>query len=111
MTVHNEDPREPLADQRIDDVREERDQRGLSERGTAWVSGEAVHPVRQHRQHRDPQRLGRLDRRTLGKDVVGLEGEVRMLLGRADWEHDPVVSTHVGLELHPVEVADPHGDA
>jgi hypothetical protein len=34
-----------------------------------------------------------------------------MLLGRADGEHDPVVSTQVGLELHPVEVADPHRDA
>jgi pimeloyl-ACP methyl ester carboxylesterase len=34
-----------------------------------------------------------------------------MLLGRADGEHDPVVSAQVGLELHPVEVADPHRDA
>src|SRR6266516_2735491 len=31
-----------------------------------------------------------------------------MLLGRADGENDPVVSTQVGLELHPVEVADSH---
>src|SRR5262249_9810188 len=59
----------------------------------------------------DPERLGGLDGRTLGKDVVGLEREVRMLLGRADGEHDPVVSGQVGLELHPVEVADPHRDA
>ena len=58
-----------------------------------------------------PERLGGLDRRTLGKDVVGLEREVRMLLGRADGEHDPVVSAQVGLELHPVEVADSHRDA
>src|SRR5438128_1465559 len=33
-----------------------------------------------------------------------------MLLGRADREHDPVVSAQVGLELHPVEVPDPHRD-
>jgi hypothetical protein len=44
-----------------------------------------------------PQRLGGLDRRTLGKDVVGLEREVRMLLGRADGVNDPVVSAQVRL--------------
>jgi hypothetical protein len=34
-----------------------------------------------------------------------------VLLGRADGEHDPIVTAQVGLELHPVEVADPHRDA
>jgi hypothetical protein len=34
-----------------------------------------------------------------------------MLLGRADGKHDPVVSVQVGLELHPIEVANPHRDA
>ena len=34
-----------------------------------------------------------------------------MLLGRAHGEHDPVVSTQVCLELHPVDVADPDHDA
>ena len=111
MTVDDEDPREALAEQRIDDVRDDCEQRGLQERGTARVRGEAGHTVWQHRQHRDPERLGGLNSRALGKDVVGLEREVGMLLGRADGEHDSVVSTQVGLELHPVEVADPHRDA
>ena len=69
-----------LAEQRLDDVRDDGDQRGLPERGAARVRGEAGHPVWQRRKHRDPERLGGLDRRTLGKDVVGLELEVRMLL-------------------------------
>jgi hypothetical protein len=112
MTVYHEDPREPLANQRVDDIREDRDQRGLQERGAAaWVRGEAGHAEWQHRQHRDPERLGGLDRRALGKDVVGLKRELRMLFGRADGEHDPVVAAQVRLELHPVEVADPHRDA
>ena len=77
-------------------------------RAPCAVRREAVHPIWQHRQHRDPQRFGSFDRRTLGKDVVGLEREVRMLLGRADGEHDPVVAPQGGLELNPVEVADSH---
>jgi hypothetical protein len=31
-----------------------------------------------------------------------------VLLGRAHWEDDPVVLPQVRLELHPVEIADPH---
>jgi len=108
MTVDDEDPREALAEQRLDDVRENRDERGFQKRGAARERGEAGHTVRQHRQHRDTERLGGFDGRALGKDVVGLEREIGMLLGRADGEHDPVVSAQVGLELHPVEVADPH---
>ena len=112
MTVDDEDPREALPEQRIDDVREDCDQGGLQERGAARVRGEAGHTVWEHRQHREPRAAaGGPNRRTLGKDVVGLEREVGMLLGRADGEHDPVVSAQVCLELHPVEVADPHREA
>jgi hypothetical protein len=31
-----------------------------------------------------------------------------VLLGRAHWEDDPVVFPQVRLELHPVEIPDPH---
>ena len=44
----------------------------------------------------------------LGKHVVRAEREVRVLLGRAERQDDPVVSPEVLLELHPVEVVDPH---
>jgi hypothetical protein len=39
-----------------------------------------------------------------------LEREVGVLIGRTDGEDDPVVPAQVGLELHPVEIADPHGE-
>jgi hypothetical protein len=38
----------------------------------------------------------------LGEDVVGLEREVGVLLGRSEREHHPVVLLEVLLELHPV---------
>ena len=31
-----------------------------------------------------------------------------MLLGRAERQHDPVVSLEVGVDLHPVELVDAH---
>src|SRR6266511_2453737 len=56
MTVHDEDPREALAEQRIDDVREDCDQRGLQERGAARVRLE-LHPVEVADPHRDVRTL------------------------------------------------------
>ena len=43
------------------------------------------------------------------KDVVGLEREIRVLLGRAERQHDAVVGLEVRLELHPVQIAHAHG--
>ena len=54
MTVYDEDPREALAEKRINDVREHCDQRRLPECRAARVRGEAGHAVRQGRQHRNP---------------------------------------------------------
>ena len=65
-------------------------------------------PVREHRQDRDADRLRRLDRDPLGEDVVGAQREVGVLLGRAERQHDSVVALEVGLELHPVQIVDPH---
>jgi hypothetical protein len=91
VPVHHENPLEPLILQRADDVREDGDERGLLQRRAAGVRRESVDAVRDRRHDRNAERLGRLHRRSLGEDVVGLEREVRMLLGRADREDDAVV--------------------
>jgi hypothetical protein len=55
------------------------------------------------------QRLRGLDGDALGEDRVRAEGEVGVLLRRAEGQHDPVVALEVVLELHPVTVVDLHG--
>ena len=97
MTVDHQDPRESLAEQRLDDLRQDGEQRGLAQCRAAGVGGEARHAVGKHRHDRHSERLGRLDRRTLGEDVVRLEREVGVLLGRADGEDDPIVCRQVRL--------------
>ena len=66
--------------------------------------------VRQSRQHRHAERLGRFDGDPLGEDDVDGEREVRVLLDGSQRQHDPVVVSQVLLELHPVAVPHPHAD-
>jgi hypothetical protein len=44
----------------------------------------------------------------LGEDVVRLERQVRVLFSRSDGENDPIIAAEAALELHPVEVTNPH---
>jgi hypothetical protein len=91
VPVHDEDTRESLLLHRADDVRDDGNKCGVLQARAAGVRREAVHAVGDRRQDGDAERLGRFHRRALGEDVVGLEREVRVLLGRADGQDDPVV--------------------
>ena len=109
MPVHEQEAPEALTVERFEQIPKHCDEGLHPER---WAPGEGSEgrrqPVGQHRQDRNPKRLGGIDRRPLREDVVGLEREVGVLLGRPDGQHDPVVAREVLLDLHPVELADPH---
>ena len=109
VTIRDEKAPETLSVQRVEDVAQHSGV-GLQPQGrTTGVGREALRQsVREHRQHGHAQRLRRLDRQTLRDDVVGLEREKRVLLGRPDREDDAIIPRQVLLELHPVEVADAH---
>ena len=111
VTVRDQKPAKALSMQRVEDLSEDGAVRLQPQGRAAGKSREALRqPVRQHRQDGNPQRVGRFDGEPLRDDVVGLEREVRVLLGRADGQHDAVISLEVTLELHPVPLDDPHAE-
>jgi hypothetical protein len=98
-----------LPEQRAEQVVEDGRVGAQAEARAAGIGREVRrHPVRQRGQHGHAERLGGLDRDALGEDRVGGQRQVRVLLGRAERQHDPVVVLEVHLELHPVEVGDAH---
>ena len=109
VAVHEQEAPEALGLERADQLAEHGAVRLGRERRAAGVRGEVRRdPVRQRRQHRDAERLRRLDGDPLGEDLVDREREVGVLLDGAERQHDPVVGAQVLLELHPVAVLDSH---
>ena len=112
VAVDDQDPAEALARERVEQVGDDREEGLHAKRRAARIGGEARRdPVRQHGKHQHAQRLRRLDGDALGEDVVGRQRQVRVLLGRAERQHDAVVAPEVLLQLHPVAVLDAHEPA
>jgi hypothetical protein len=65
-------------------------------------------PVRDDREHRDPERGRGLLRDALGQDEIHREGEVAVLLRGSDRQDATVVALEIGIHLHPVHVPDVH---
>ena len=109
VAVHEQDPAEALTLERGDQLAQHLRVRLLCECEAARKRSEVGRDTeRERRQHRHAERLSRLDRDALREDHVGREGEVGVLLGRPERERDPVVALEIRLELHPVQVGDPH---
>ena len=109
VPVHEQDPPEALAVERVEQVAEDVEERVDAERRASGEGAEVRRqPVGERGEHRDAERLGCLDGDALGEDRVGAEREERVLLGRSEREHDPIVAREVLLELHPVAVPDAH---
>jgi hypothetical protein len=64
--------------------------------------------VGQNGEHRDAERFGRFRGDLLGQDAVDGQPEVAVLLGAAERQHGAVITSQVGLDLHPIHVADAH---
>src|SRR5438105_3784657 len=85
------------------DVRACAERRASGERGEVRSDAE-----RQRRQYRDAEWFGRFDSDALGEDRVRPNGEVAVLFGGSDRQHDPVIVREVCLQHLPVAVMDPH---
>jgi len=109
VAVDDQDPAEALCLEGVEQFGDHAHVRLDAQRHRAGIRGERRRqPVSERGQHGHSERLGRLERDALGEDVVRLQREIRVLLGRADRQHDTVVALEVALELHPVEVAHAH---
>jgi hypothetical protein len=109
VAVDEEKTFEALAAQRIEKFAHQREVGVLPDARAARVSGEVRRDaVREHRQDRHTERLGRLDGDALRENGIGRERQVSVLLGRPERQDDAVVAPEVFLHLHPVEVGDPH---
>jgi len=109
VAVHDQDPAKALRLERVEQFGDHAHVRLDAQRHRARIRGERRRqPVSERGQHGHSERLGRLERDALGEHVVRLQREIRVLLRRADGQHDAVVALEVVLELHPVEVAHAH---
>ena len=109
MPVGDQKPAEALAVQRAEDLAHDGDERLEAQcRATGKRAEAGRDPVGDHRQHRDAERFRGFDGEPLDDDVVSLEREVGVLLRRAERQHDAIVALQIFLELHPVQVANPH---
>src|SRR5258705_7180371 len=68
------------------------------------------HAVGDHREYRHAQRLGGLRGDPLGQNAGPGQPQVTVLFGTAEWQHRAVIAPQVGLDLHPIHVADAHVD-
>src|SRR5437867_945256 len=109
VAVDHRDASEALAEERVKQIADHGDVGRGSERRTAGERREVrCHAERQRGQYRHTERLRRLDRHALREDRVGPYGEIAVLFGGSDRQHDPVVALEVLLEHLPVAVMDSH---
>src|SRR2546428_1195920 len=109
VAVDHRDALEALTEERVEQIADHGDVRGGSERWTAGERREVRSDAeRQRGQHRHTERLRRLDRHALGEDRVGPYGEIAVLFGGPDRQHDPVIALEVLLKHLPVAVMDFH---
>lgn len=109
MPVHDQDSPKSLVAQRVEQILDDRDESRDAQRRRTGVGAEARRQaVGENGEDGDAERLGGLRSNAFREDVVRLEGEVGVLLGRTDREHDPVVVAKILLELEPVQIAYAH---
>ena len=111
VAVDDEEAPEALAAQRVERLGQHRDERLRPQRHRARERGEARRDPERHRGRTSTPSGSAASTESAREDRVGGEREVGVLLGRADREHDPVVVAEVLLDLHPVQVGEPHATA